>query len=186
MFKNCKQCGELKPATQYRKYYGGRKGSYNTCKFCEKVNSREKYLSHKENPTPEDLQELEKIYVLWKHQAALGLTPPKVAQGRSVPLADSLDSLIDTYAQRVTELAPITHGNTAPPAELIKWLTEELTEEPDYYLDEVYEELQAKYRPQLRIDPATLLPVYDDTYRETLQQIIARFDAYEDSYYDKD
>ena len=35
--KTCKQCGELKPIEQFRKYYGGRKGTYTTCKTCENI-----------------------------------------------------------------------------------------------------------------------------------------------------
>jgi len=36
--KICKQSGETKPLDQFRRYYGGRKGTYKTCKFCEKIN----------------------------------------------------------------------------------------------------------------------------------------------------
>ena len=42
--KICKQCGQIKPIEQYRKYYGGRKGTYKVCKSCEKINARAKYL----------------------------------------------------------------------------------------------------------------------------------------------
>jgi len=49
----------------------------------------------------------------------------------------------------------------------------------------VYEELQKKYRPILRIDEETMLPVYDDTYRDVLQKILERFDKYEDEYYER-
>ena len=70
------------------------------------------------------------------------------------------------------------------PAELSHWLTEPLTEEPEYYQDEVYEQLKAKFRPQTKIDPDTMLPVYDDTYKLVLDKILERFDNYEDAYYD--
>lgn len=185
--KQCKQCGDLKPLDQYRKYYGGRKGHYNTCKLCEKINSREKYLAGKEAAgTLTDLEqtELSKIYELWEHQMTLGLRPPRFSRGKSTPLSESLDDLVGKYAARAEAVKDVTQADTEAPAELIKWLTEELTEEPEYYQEEVYEALVKKYRPQLRIDTGSMLPVYDDTHRELLQRILTRFDEYEDKYYD--
>lgn len=184
MTKVCKQCDELKPLEQYRKYYGGRKGTYNTCKLCEKINSREKYLAGKESLADAEQIELNKIYELWEHQMALGLRPPRFARGRSTPLAESLDDMVDKYAARAKITASIVSIDTQAPAELLKWLTEELTEEPEFYQEEVYETLQKKYRPQIRIDTVSMLPVYDDTHRSLLQKILARFDEYEDNYYD--
>jgi hypothetical protein len=187
--KVCKQCGELKPLEQYRKYYGGRKGSYNTCKLCEKINSREKYLAGKEAAgtlTETEHDELYKIYELWEHQMTLGLRPPRFSRGKSTPLAESLDDMVGKYAARAKATVGIVATDAQAPAELLKWLTEELTEEPEYYQEEIYDALQKKYRPQLRIDTATMLPVHDDTHRNLLQKILARFDEYEDGYYDKD
>ena len=188
--KVCKQCGELKPTEQFRKYYGGRKGTYNTCKFCEKINSREKYLARKESSgtiTKAEQDELHKINELWMYQMTLGLKPPRFAKGKSTPISESLDDLVTKYAERADAVKEVTNdSNDDIPAELVKWLVAELTEEPEYYQDEIYDALSAKYRPQLRIDKDTMLPVYDDTYRKVLQDISARFDEYEDSYYDKD
>ena len=45
------------------------------------------------------------------------------------------------------------------------------------------EELREKYRPMLEINKQTMMPVYDDTYKSILDQILARFDEYEDAYY---
>ena len=185
-FKQCKQCGELKPQIQFRKYYGGRKGTYNTCKLCEKINSREKYLTSKEaacSMSAVEQDELAKIYKLWKYQVELGLRPPRTTQGKSTPLAESLDEIVDRYAARARATQCVLGTASDAPAELIKWITEPLTEDPEYYQEDVYEELQAKYRPQVKIDQTTMLPVYDDTYRAVLQEILGRFDAYEDEYY---
>lgn len=180
-FKQCKQCGEIKPQEQYRKYYGGRKGTYNTCKLCEKINSREKYLVGKAEPTEKEQSELDKIYELWDCQVYLGLRPPSVK--RKVKEVN-LDDMISKYTERVTLTKSVVREGAEAPAELLKWLTEELTEDPDYYQDEVYNALARKYRPQLSIDKSTMMPVYDDTYRALLQQIAAKFDEYEDGYYD--
>ena len=59
-------------------------------------------------------------------------------------------------------------------------------EEPEYYQDEIYEQLKAKFRPKIKIDPDTMLPVYDDTYKPVLDKVLERFDNYEDTYYDRE
>ncbi len=190
-YKPCRQCGEIKPLDQFRKYYGGRKGHYTTCKLCEKINSREKYLSRKYDSgaiSEDEALELYKIHQLWEYQMTLGLKPPRFSCGRTTPIAENLDSMLERYkvrAEHVTESVPSQASNAAPP-ELLKWLIEPLTEEPEYYQDEVYEELTAKYKPQLRIDRDSMLPVYDMTHAEILNKIAARFDNYEDTYYDKE
>ena len=186
--KVCKQCGQLKPIEQFRKYYGGRKGHYNTCKLCEKINARCKYLRSKGdlNRSDAEHEELLKIYRLYEAQRAAGLQPPREESGRRTTLADSLDDMIASYAPAHADT--FTQNMNAPiaPAELLVWLSCSLTEEPDYYLDEVYEELKAKYRPTLRIDQDTLQPVYDDTYKDVLEQVLDRFYKYEEEYWDKE
>lgn len=179
--KTCKQCGQLKPLEQYRQYYGGRKGRYTICLQCEKINSRLKYLERKPNLTEAEQTEVNKIYQLYDAQRAAGLQPPRQGGGRKSPIADSLDDMIDMYTTRA-EATQLPEDVSAP-AELLEWLTVELTEEPDYYLDEVYEQLRTKYRPVHRIDTTTMLPVYDEAYAEVLERILERFNEYEDNYY---
>lgn len=189
--KICKQCGELKPIEQFRKYYGGRKGHYNTCKLCEKINARAKYLKSKgDSMTFQEGAELDKIYKLYEAQRAAGLQPPREGGVRNTPLVDSLDDMIAKYQTNTSNIIPVPLGASIEqrfvPADLQLWLNCDLTEDPDYYLDEVYEELKAKHRPQLRIDTATMQPVYDDTYKDVLETILDRFYKYEDEYYDKE
>lgn len=185
--KVCKQCGELKPIEQFRKYYGGRKGTYKTCKLCEKINARYKYLVAKgESIGYDEESELGKINRLYEAQRAAGLQPPSKAE-RNKPLVDSLDDMISKYEKQSSIVAINLGENYKPmPAELRLWLTCDLTEDPDYYLDEVYDELKMKYRPQLRIDQATLQPVHDDTYKSVLEQVLDRFYKYEEEYWDKE
>lgn len=132
--------------------------------------------------------ELIKIEQLYDAQRAAGLRPPHDSPGRKTPLSESLDDMLSKYKQLAEKVAPVvaTVQTTDVPAELSKWLTEDLTEEPEYYQDVVYEQLKAKYRPVTVIDTDTLLPVYDDTYKTVLDAIIERFDAYEDEYYNKE
>lgn len=190
--KRCKQCGDLKPIEQFRKYYGGRKGTYNTCKACEKINARAKYLRRKDAESHDGLSsieviEIEKINKLYELQRAAGLQPPNSDLGRSKPIADSLDDMIAKYKDMSTLASVDAGAHKQPvPAEIQMWMTEALTEEPEYYLDEIYEDLKAKYRPQLCIDTATMQPVYDDTYKEALDQVLTRFYEYEETYWDKE
>lgn len=187
--KTCKQCGEIKPIEQFRKYYGGRKGTYTTCKTCEKINSRAKYLTNKGDKCGEaEIAELNKIHELWEVQRMAGLQPPRENTGRTVPITESLDDMIGKYQQQAEVVRDVVRavGDINVPAELSRWLTETLTEEPEYYQDEVYDSLKAKYRPKTKIDPDTMLPMYDDTYLPVLDKILERFNDYEDEYYDKD
>ena len=185
--KTRKQCGELKPIEQFRKYYGGRKGTYTTCKTCEKINSRAKYLTNKgDKCSKAELTALATTHKLWDAQRAAGPQLPRENTGRKVPLSESLDDMIDKYKQQAEAVQEVVQAVKVPdiPAELSRWLTEPLTEEPEYYQDEVYEQLKTKFRPKTKIDPDTMLPVYDDTYKPVLDKILERFDNYEDTYYD--
>lgn len=187
--KTCKQCGELKPITRYRKYYGGRRGTYKVCLDCERINSREKYLSSKETRTTEEEAELAKIHALYDCQVKVGLQPP-VKQGRRKPLTEDLNDMIKKYAAMSAAVAQDTpKAETvvdAAPYELTRWLTEPLDKEPDYYLDEVYENLKDTYRPCTGINKSTMMPEYDNTYKDVLDRILDRFNDYEDSYYEGD
>lgn len=184
--KTCKQCGELKPIAQYRKYYGGRKGTYTMCKTCERINSREKYLTAKgESMNWQEEAELEKIHKLYEYQRSLGLQPPTKNVTRA-SLADELDGMLDKYKSMSAETASNTPNVSVvdAPIDLVKWLTKKLDQEPDYYLDEVYDKLCDTYRPCIGIDRASMMPVYDNKYKAVLDRILDRFNAYEDSYYE--
>lgn len=183
MAKICKQCGETRPLEQFREYYGGRKGRYNTCKMCEKINSRYKYLVGKSDKCSlEETDELRKINALYQMQRKIGLQPPKHDNGRAIPLVESLDDMLSKYEARAAAVTEVV-GDGATNDELTHWLTVDLTEDPERYLDDIYEGLKTKFRPVLRVDAATNLPVYDDTYKAVLEKILDRFNDYEDNYY---
>lgn len=198
--KVCKQCGKMKPLEAFRQYYGNRTGTYNTCLDCEKINTREKYLRKKSNDmtiSDGEAEELEKIHLLYKVQRAAGLQPPRL-QEKNNSLADKLDDMITLYSKQEADLAAEAERSpeTSPlspatdkefiPAELQMWRTNKLTREPEYYQDTVYEGLREKFRPIKEIDRKTMMPVYDNTYKYILDEILARFDAYEDEYYADD
>lgn len=188
--KTCKQCGEIKPLTQFRKYYGGRKGTYKVCKSCERINSREKYLRAKgECMNWDEEAELDKIHELYALQRRMGLQPP-TRQERSVTIKDELDGMLSKYQGMAAQVAEATQKYEGvnvladAPLDLIKWLTEPLTQEPDYYMDEVYEKLVDTYRPCTGIDKQTMMPVYDNSNKTILDKILERFTDYEDNYYE--
>lgn len=198
--KVCKQCGKMKPLEAFRQYYGNRTGTYNTCLDCEKINTREKYLRKKSENTmisASEAEELEKIHRLYKVQRAAGLQPPRL-QSKNRSLVDELDNMIALYnnqeadlaaeAERSPETSPLSPATDKGfiPAELQMWRTNKLTREPEYYQDIVYEGLREKFRPIKEIDRKTMMPVYDNTYKYILDEILTRFDAYEDEYYADD
>lgn len=175
--RKCKQCGDSKPLSQFRRYYGGRKGWYTTCLACERINSRYKYLLKKKEPSAAELEEFGKIQALYDKQRDAGLRPPTLKVPKST-IVNEVDELLGRYDD-----AP--EGFKGVPRELQEWLTAPLTEEPEYYTDDVYEKLSEKYRPAKRVDKSSLTVVYDDTYKEVLHKILDRFYAYEDACYNK-
>lgn len=174
--KQCRQCGDIKPLTQFRPYYNGSGGTYKICKDCEKLNSRVKYLERKgDKATEADKKDLALLYQIYELQRACGLKPPQ----RRRDASSKLQSIVDALEVQAS-------AKQSAPDELLMWLTADLTGSPEYYLDTVYEQLKAKYRPLLRIDNETLEPVYDNTHFETLDKILGRFMDYEDEYYQED
>lgn len=179
--KTCRQCGELKPISQYRRYYGGRQGSYTTCRQCEKINSRLKYLESKEVLTEPERIERDKILKLYEAQQSAGLRPPRRG-GRRTELVTDLDAMLERY--QVTAAPEL--GHDALPHELHHWLTCDLTDDPDVYINEIYETLCERFRPATAIDKNTMMPTYDETYKDVLSKILQRFYDYEDSYYEQE
>ena len=174
--KRCRQCGEIKPIKQFRQYYGKSTSTYTICKACEAINSRAKYLRRKgDSATDADKAELDKIEQLYEMQRACGLKPPQ----RRTCAKGSLDILLESFTEQA-------QNKSAIPDDLSTWLTVELVDTPEYYIDEVYEQLIETYRPVLKVDANTLKPIYDDTYKEVLDQILERFCDYEDNYYQED
>lgn len=170
MTKQCKQCGNILPVSSFRNYYGGRTGTYTKCKTCEKINSREKYLRKKGSACNDyELEELDKIHALYELQASRGFSPPRVSNQARV--VDTVEALTNSY------------NKLDVPEELQKWLTCELTLEPEHYIDAVYESLHRQYAPLKRVEEGTYTRVYDETYKAVLDKILNRFYDYEDSYY---
>ena len=185
--RKCKQCGEVKQLSSdfFRPYYGeNAKGFYRVCRTCESINNRYKYLKGKgDAATKADLEEIARIEELYDTLRELGLEPPRYGVRTSSTVYSVVEELLkrkqQQAADRKEQLEEI--GVEADiPTELAEWLTKLLTEEPEYYED-VYFKLREKYMPVVGTNPGAT-PKYDETYKEILDQILERFDDYEDNY----
>ena len=74
--KLCRSCGVDKPLSDFRHYYGGRKGHYSICRQCESIDTRRKYLMRKSALTDAERRDLENIQKLYDKREASGLRPP--------------------------------------------------------------------------------------------------------------
>jgi len=188
--RKCKQCGEIKQLSFFRPYYGkNARGFYRVCKTCESINNRYKYLTGKgDAATQADLEEIKRIEELYDTLRELGLEPPRYGARASSTVYSVVEELLKRKQQQVAnrkeQLEEI--GVEADiPTELAEWLSKPLTEEPEYYED-VYFKLREKYMPVVGTNPDAT-PKYDETYKEILDQILKRFDDYEDNYvYEED
>jgi hypothetical protein len=185
--KRCQQCGEHRNLDQFRQYYNRNKTKkeaafYKTCKVCESINQRHKYLTSKLNKgtiTEAETDERNIIEELYETLRAAGLKPPAKKQESNVVnlVQEMMDKRrADIEAKKEAGI----DGDT--PQELLEWLTKDLSGYDPEELERVSERLERTYRPQIGLDPETSLPVHDDKYRGILLNIQERFDEYEDSY----
>ncbi len=185
--RKCKQCGEVKQLTTefFRKYYGeNARGFYRVCKTCESINNRYKYLTGKgDAATQADLEEIARIEELYDTLRELGLEPPRYGAGSASTIhslvEDLLQKKMSQIAERKTQLEEIG-VEASVPTELLEWLSRPLTGEPEHYID-MYLKLREKYMPVVGMNPDAT-PKYDETYKEIMDQILERFDEYEDNY----
>lgn len=190
--RRCKQCGEVKQLSSdfFRPYYGeNAKGFYRICKTCERINNRYKYLTGKgDAATQADLEEIARIEELYNTMRELGLEPPKYGAGTTSTVLSVVEELLKRKRQQAAgkkEQLEEIGVEASVPTELVEWLTKPLTEKPEYYED-VYFKLREKYMPVVDMNPDAT-PKYDETYADILDQILERFDEYEDNYvYEED
>lgn len=201
--KRCQQCGLLKEAESYRPYtyakQKGTQGRYRICRQCEAINSRYKRaleLSKEEvlytsagvfNPEVLEAQEIvKKTEQLYKQLSSRGLRVPGKPTSAPDQTSQAVDMLLDFYREDASPTTTVEHSKDAIPADLAHWLDTNWDEwldsglSPEYLQETVYESLKAKYRPQTGIDKERLLPVYDDTYKAVLNNILKRFDEFEE------
>ena len=202
-FRICKQCESIN--TTYRKLCKERDE-----KFWDGVAYQYHYSAH-HGPTDyahykklvDDIAKIEALYyALEKH----GYSVPAIIKPKSViekkedmaPAAVGYAEKLLTFyaASEPTEVAkPVQQQTIALEAEELNmpndlsfWLNMSMEDfnnkgfTPDYLQETIYESLKAKYRPQTGTNPTTFLPIYNDTYKSVLNQILRKFDDYEDWY----
>lgn len=175
--RKCKQCGNVKSLSQYRKYINS-ESRYRYCLECEKINTRRKYLTKKPNITEAEQEELQQIEALYEAQRSVGLEPPRPNGGKG--------SIKDLISQQLADAnAKKQHDidiSEETPSELLRWLHEELTAYSPEELESTMFKLSDKYRPQIRIDEDSR-PIFDERFKDILNKIQDRFDNYEEEYY---
>lgn len=193
----------LKEETCFRPYTHSRGKSepsrYRICRDCESINTtyrraREQYDA---GGLPMDEsrslgETIDKISRLYAALEAKGLQVPEYGVKKKKSAAETaVDKLLAFYGQQPQEQARQSTVDIPKeidiPDDLKVWLEQDVNEwnekglSPEYLQETVYESLKAKYRPQLGYDPERGLPIYDDTFKDVLNQILKRFDDYEDS-----
>ena len=198
--KKCKQCGKWKAQDDFRVY--SNRDSYHTkCKKCESLNASRIRLEKKVQSgaaTTEDQETLSNIYKLYEVQRGLGLKPPAVTS--NAPLSVVVESALAEYssyndkalqtgsaAAPTTAAAPNEQATSTDDSELQEWLTKDLSNidlaADEDYLDNIMDKLDKKYRPIVGRDEFTLKPIYDETYRDLLNDISERFDKYTEEFW---
>jgi hypothetical protein len=184
--KKCQQCGEYRQLEEFRKYYNktqkSKKSHYKTCKICESINQRYKYLGRKKELNESEIVERTNIDDMYDILRDAGLQPPtKKSDPNTVP-----NLVADIVSKRKADLERREDADVEldTPDELVEWLTTELSPRTPEELEEVSDRLWRTYRPKVGVDEAdNYKPMYDDTYRDILNQIQTRFDEYEDEFY---
>lgn len=205
--KRCIQCGMLKDAKNFRPYtYAKEKnttGRFRICRSCESINTIYKQLCKKLDGNDYTIgssehemavAQREQIRQMYLALEQHGLrTPLQAERERKKPVVDPIQDTIQQltmfYAEPVPTTAPrIDLSPEDIPGELRSWLDAPMEDwvshdlSPEYLQETIYESLKAKYRPQTGVDKETYLPIYDDTYKDVLNQILRRFDDYEEQY----
>lgn len=186
-------------------------GRYRLCKQCEATNTTYrkicKQLDTFKDPVTGDytvssstkvtfyrLQHAkERIEMLYDMLSARGLRVPtkKTPEDPNAGVLGTVDKLFAMYGEKpvgATVTATVVAPTSDVPDELQAWLDADPAEwqakelSPEYLQETIYESLKAKYRPQIGVDRDTYLPIYDDTYKDVLNQILRKFDDYEEQY----
>jgi hypothetical protein len=207
--KRCVQCGILKEDEEYRKYTYSRtndtQGRYSRCRSCEATNTAYRravaWLSSPEagygrndfsidvdyatvNKMRNIVTRTEELYKVLEER---GLRVPGKTE---VVEVDTIGQLMDFYKvpDKVTVAVSTVQGTPlGVPDDLDYWLKSdaakwnELGLSPEYLQETIYESLKAKYRPQVGVDKDTYLPVYDNTYKKVLNDILRKFDDFEEA-----
>lgn len=208
--KKCVQCNELKSVEDFREYTHSRNkqsktkaSRYRICRDCENINTRyyrakaviDSYMTRPclDSKAIKAGEELEKIQELYEALEARGCRTPLSKEEPKTTVLDDVDRLLEklkleekalpVVGKKIVTQEPIKPDEI--PSELQYWLGDEWKaagQTPEFYQETIYESLKAKYRPQIGVDKERGTIVYDDTYKTVLNDILRKFDDYEDNY----
>jgi hypothetical protein len=165
------------------------------CKDCESFNQVATRLFKLENKTPEQEAMLERAADMYRalHRAGLHPIGAYAKHVLGLPIGrlgvrnESSESFMERYINSV--LGNIQDNEQDLIGELTAWLSRELTEEPDYYLDKVYGDLKVACRSDditeveaKELEKKGLPFAVKNNYKELLDAVLERFYAYEDEY----
>lgn len=203
--KRCKQCGMLKDADEYRQYTYSKKnetpGRLSICRQCEAINSKYKKLKNllldlqPDDALPSvqaDIETIEKLFVVLESQGlhtplSREIAPPPTQITDTDRAINRLMEFYDVTAPTKTAIVLPTESKVDIPAELQHWLETPMDDwmqqnmSPEFLQETIYESLKAKYRPQIGMDKERFVPIYDDTFKDVLNNILRRFDDYEEA-----
>lgn len=187
----------------------GTTGRYRICRACENINTTYRRMRAKldaagmknadyvamyaEQPLIDAWNQVVRIEELYEMLESQGFSVP--AYGSSPNQQTTMDTNIDQLMKFYNAAADgqrVIPTDTAVPQDVVPedlqvWLDQEPREwaeaglSPEYLQETVYESLRAKYRPQTGFDKMRGLPIYDDTYKVILNNILRRFDDYEEA-----
>lgn len=179
--QKCKQCGEVKSLSQFRKYYGKLKGHYKSCIDCEKINQRLKYLKRRSDTKPlteSEQREVEGIEELYAVQRSMGLVPPKRRGESEAAVFGLLEAQKARLEERKQEMEETAEDMPEEIGTLLNMSFEaEIPEELQERVDALWE----KYRPIIRMEASG--PIYDERYTEYLNKLQSKLDTYEEEFY---
>jgi hypothetical protein len=185
--KKCKQCGTIKSENLFREYYGrgAQKGTrtgnrYKTCKDCETVNSRLKYLLKKDILTESEQLDVDNIYELYTLLRAAGLRPP-TDEKKEKPVATLITDMI-AAASSIQPVVKVVLDDGEVPDELQTWLTKSFEGQDPEAIEEELEDLEDKYRP-LVISHGSQIPVRDHKYESIFIDLDRKLEDYKAVYY---
>lgn len=185
------------------------KGRYRICKSCEAINAAyrraKQWLEDKglsgshiaagdilgcDTSTYMKMKEIvEKTEQLYSILEARGHRTPRPILQKKVQEPThvcAVDNLLAFYSEPAPVTTVAVQTKREIPDELSYWLEVDVQEwrdndiSPEYLQETIYESLKAKYRPQTGINKETYMPTYDDTFKDVLNEILRRFDDYEE------
>lgn len=183
----CKQCGEVKDQSTFRKYPKSEKRRPR-CMKCEAINNRYRYIAKQieQGNTSQTLlgekKDIEHLYALLNTK---GLTTPIVAQDnvRDNIMRD-VKQMVSNLEEELATVPKVTvdDGEIVVPAPIVSMLEREFVkgkDDPDELRSDV-DELWSRYAPVVGMSE-DYITQYDTTFTDYLNNLYVKVDDFEES-----